>query len=117
MSNEQIVYIQDLRTDLALDFQRKLEEVISKNTKKDRYYILAIARQLHTGQVETRFIISPARPPKLIGTICYYVDNKAGKVERLWILPYDIPVPDDGKGNLIEEVAQSAEGMPIIYGG
>ena len=67
--------------------------------------------------VKTTLMIFNSLPVdmRLLGTICYYVDARAGTIDRKWILPLDIPRPG---GIITNETAvpvlESAQGMPIL---
>ena len=63
-------------------------------------------------------VLEPYQVPNvpLISNILMKVDNKTGIIERLYTLPPDIPIVDDGNSVESESVAKSAVGMPIVYG-
>lgn len=57
----------------------------------------------------------PAVP--LLGNILLRVSNRSGEVRRIYALPPDRPIIDDGPALDSETVARCAKGMPIAYGG
>ena len=119
--------IGDLRTELARDLRQQLEKVINKNKRKSRYYILATAHQIERGVVETKLVLTRQKPPKMLGTICWHVDNRKGYLQRLWVLPWDIPRPaetisDEPVSKQHPEIEstdqgiiESAQDVPIIH--
>ncbi len=64
-------------------------------------------------------VLEPWQVPKvpLIANILMKVDNMKGLIERIYVLPPDIPIVDMGTGVDSETVARCAKGMPIVYGG
>jgi hypothetical protein len=63
-------------------------------------------------------VLEPFQVPNvpLIANILMKVDNKAGTIERVYALPPDIPIVDDGKSVENESVIRDSQGMPIVYG-
>ena len=112
----------DVRDQMALDLQRMVDGII-RTRKDDRpYYILVHGRPASPGSNEilTKIIITYQEPPKLQATLCYRVDNREGIVERLWVLPLDIPRTDlvhnqGDHGEIVEEVYRSAQGQLILH--
>jgi hypothetical protein len=119
------IQIGEMRNQLALDLRRTLEHIINEHKKLDNYYVLAIARPGEK-RVETKIVLMLHRPPKLIGTICWHVDNRKGKLMRLWVLPYDWKWPEFVEGELLTNenhpeiesidkgILESMGDMPII---
>ncbi len=63
-------------------------------------------------------ILEPYQVPNvpLIANILMKVDNKTGIIERMYALPPDIPVVEDGNSIECESVIRDAKGMPIVHG-
>ncbi len=63
-------------------------------------------------------VLEPWQVPKvpLIANILMKVDNKTGIIERMYALPPDIPVVEDGNSIECESVIRDAKGMPIVHG-
>ena len=64
-------------------------------------------------------ILEPYQVPNvpLIANILMKVDNKTGIIERMYALPPDIPVVEDGNASVeCESVIRDAQGMPIFSG-
>ena len=56
------------------------------------------------------------RTARIIGTKCYKINNRKGKIERLWSLPLDIPRdPSIVTDETIDEVAKSSRNLPIVH--
>lgn len=51
-------------------------------------------------------------PPKAVGTMCFYVDYKECKGERLWVLPQDLPF-ETADGDAVDSINQYTGGMII----
>ena len=53
---------------------------------------------------------------KILGTCCFKVYNKIGKVDCLWVCPHDRPgIENFEVAGTNEVLAKSADGMPIVY--
>jgi len=50
---------------------------------------------------------------RILGMMCYKVDNQLGQLTRLWILPQDVP-QTEGRVDEDEVVKEILEGFPII---
>lgn len=124
------------------DLYSTLERFVNKYAYLHRdYYILVIVRNNYQGpapfknadnqpNVETtdmeipnrlihNRIVGPMfRPPlvRQLGTMLWKVNNRQGHVELVYSLPQDIPtLQEDSNGQVIEKVAQSAQGIPLIW--
>lgn len=107
--------IGDLREQLARDTLSNLEKVINANKHRERYYLLVYAGNFGKN-IKTTIMISDKEPPKLLGTICLKVDNVKGRIDRLWILPYDIPKDDGDLSDVgVEEIFKSVQGIPLKF--
>ena len=107
--------IGDLREQLARDTLLNLEKVINTNKRREKYYLLVHAGNFGKN-IKTTIMISDKEPPKLLGTICLKVDNVKGRIDRLWVLPYDIPKDDGDLSDVgIEEVFKSVQGIPLKH--
>jgi len=119
-----MIALGDLSLDATRHSKKIIESILNRNQKlREVYYILMAMQAPHEGQLlfvpddkpKVLFKTMLKRPPKMLSTACWRVDNKAGKLELLWCLPLDCPVPDEflekDKGN--DFVAKSAEGIDI----
>jgi len=110
------VEIGEFRDNLARDLQQSLQRIIDRFSKKDSYWLLVYATSIENN-VQTKIMRLSQCPPRMLGTMCYYVDNKKCQLKRLWVLPLDIPRdPDtiDFESGL-EEIAKSAGAEVIVY--
>jgi hypothetical protein len=124
---EQGIVIGDLRNEMGRDMLRVVEQVINQRIKEDSYYLLIYAHHdrqyakgdpLHRKVIKTTVMYSDVLPErfKIMGTICFHVDNRAGRVEREWILPLDIPRPEILMGDGVsKDVHDSVVGERIIH--
>lgn len=106
----------EFRNQLALDLQSNLEKTVNRYQKRPPYWLLVYAAILDD-VVYTKILRLSQCPPKMLGTMCYYVDNKEGQLKRLWVLPLDIP-RDPGVIDLesgLEEIAKSADADVLVY--
>jgi len=107
----------ELRSYAALDLQRNIERVIEQHQKGPNYWILVYADLIGETQIVTKIMRLTQKPPKMIGTICYRVDNRKGQMWREWLLPLDIPRDDEviSLEEGLEEIAKFAQNVPIVY--
>lgn len=105
-----------VRQGMSEDFRNTLTEIVIKNQRQaSPYWILAHTKPSPMDKtiVKTTFTLLSECPYKMLGTMCFYVDNQKGMMERLWVLPLDAPgVPC---GEIVPEVADAAKGMPILH--
>lgn len=108
-------------TGLGEDFERGLAKCVQENGHiREPYWILFHAHWQQDHSV-LNMVFSPrsGKPPRMLNTICYRVDNVAGRLDNEWTLPADAPaavVP--GKGDrdseVCVEVAEQSVGMPLV---
>lgn len=106
--------------DAAFAMEEALRQVVEYITARKghlrRYYILIHAKTHDTDQIISKVIILHTRPPKMLGTVCYEVDNRMGTQRRLWVLPLDIAIDPrlmDPERPVPQVVRESARGMLI----
>lgn len=94
-----------------------VEYIVNRKPHLRRYYILIHAKTFDTDTIFTKVVILHHRPPKLLGTVCYEIDNRAGTQRRLWVLPLDFPVLDCllTDKQVPEAILKSAKGMLILH--
>ena len=116
-SGDSVLFLGDAREELARELLAILEKVISARSGREAYYILVHSRKhpFMQGVLRTVITILDAQPPKMLGTVCFRVDNRAGRAERLWVLPLDIPrsaalVTSEWAPSVADDVV----GIPII---
>jgi hypothetical protein len=112
------VVIGDLRQELARDLERALYALVCANKHRDFYYVTAHARQdrLRPGIFKTTLMLTSVPPPMMLATACYFVDNRLGKIEKLWVLPLDTPrAVETVSGEFVPEICEAAKRMPIVY--
>lgn len=90
------IEIGELRNQLSLDLQQRVQEIVDKKQNDPNYYLMVFAKPdpLNKNQINTKiFTMYKDRLPgvPLLGTICVYVNNEQGRIEPMWCLPLDIP--------------------------
>ena len=131
------IQIGELRGEFSFDIRKRIEEVIDRfQHKKNPYYMLIysedgldvfpadapsvrgfLSKQGKLMEVDgkrvirTRIMVMDTEPERILGTMCYKVDNQRGQLLRLWVLPQDIPeldrvVDEDG---VVREVLEDAQ--------
>lgn len=108
------ILIGDVRMAMEEGLRNTIELIL--NTKKHlrEYWILVHAKQECDSVMASKVVILPYEPPRMLGTVCYYINNRIGYYRQLWVLPLDMPVRIElEKPN--EAVWNSSQGMPIIH--
>ena len=110
------IEIGELRDCLSLDLQEQAAAIIEKKKNDPNYYMLGFSDVdiLDSNRVNTKIFTLPEsyQPPQMLGTFCVYVDNRAGRIKPLWLLPLDIPTRDvTDKDKTEDEAAQSGKRM------
>ena len=110
------VEIGEFRDNLSRDLSHSLSRVIDRFAKEKSYWILVYATT-YGNDVQTKIIRLSTCPPRMLGTMCYYVDNKKCQLTRLWVLPLDIPRDPDTVDleTGLKEIAKSARAQVIVY--
>ena len=100
------------------EFKKGFEETIAKNKhRREPYYILFHA-DWYANDTQMKAIFSPRdrRPPVMLNTMCWRIDNKNGSVTELWVLPKDAPVdPSIPLGDCDEGLIKIAKHFPLFY--
>jgi len=105
----------DMRQELGQDLMRTIEKVISEKEHLSQYYMLIVAKN-YGKDIKTTIMTMLQMPPKMLGSMCYSINNKRGTLKRLWILPLNFTMPEGlvDAGEPIKEIIESAKGMPIV---
>jgi hypothetical protein len=99
-----------IRSDMEREHRDMIEKIIAAKRDLDEYYILVHTNTHGTHDIFSKFITTNERPPTLIGTICYHVNNEEGKLTRKWCLPFDIELPEGVMDDKAEEgIAKDAK--------
>jgi len=111
------IVIGDLRDEMARDMLRAVESAVNKHQRKPKMWILVHAKAQTSQKIKTTVMVFEKLPPKQLGTICFFINNRSGEVRLEWVLPLDIPRPDGLVSDTgTRRVAEDAKGMPVIYG-
>lgn len=100
------------------EMEKGLKAAIAKNEhRREPYYILFTADWYKNGE-ELRTTFSPRdkKPPMMLNTICWKIDNKSGRCEEMWVLPKDAPIQQVETDGFNEQIGLDGKKMPLIYG-
>ena len=63
-----------------------------KQKDKDEYYILKHSNWTGNGldTLKSTYILKSTKPPKMLGTVLWHVNNKKGTIDKIWELPLDV---------------------------
>ncbi|HEG42468.1 MAG TPA: hypothetical protein ENH94_00310 [Phycisphaerales bacterium] len=139
-----LVEIGELREQVGKDMVITLRTIINRMSKHSEIYWILVHSSWDKGPMpstptnrqhihpetfkvkpenvlRTNLIIMPVKPTHvLVGTLCFEVDNKRGKLDLLWNLPMDAPRPpgiEMEQDSEYESVFRSAKNSGVIaYG-
>lgn len=102
---------------MCAEFQEGLEECIAQNEhRREPYWILFHASwKADNTQLHNVFSPRDTKPPKMLATMCFKINNRKGTCKTEWILPPDAPTQVTPKEPVCEVIAEGAMDMPIIY--
>ena len=115
------VLVGDVRDEMGKDMLRAVEKAVLKNQSRNKPYKILIHANVRRGlsnAIKTTVMVFKrnAKIPKMLGTICYEIDNRKGTIDRKWILPLDIPRSSGIiTGDSVQDIAEDAKGMPILH--
>ena len=107
----------ELSSAMALDLQKKIEDVVNTNKDIDHYFILVTLGMEEGALRNTLFILPPYKARMLLATplkatMMFEVDNKKGFAKWVWCLPKDMPGQGDYHGGN-EFVHDCSQYVPI----
>ena len=90
-------------------------KAIDDNQRKKQYFLLAASRidPMQPKIIRTKIILSSVRLPEMLGTMCWHINNKKGRVKLLWMLPLDRPKIIIPRGEFVPEIARQARGLGL----
>ena len=103
---------------MAKEMEKGLAKCMQDNLhRREPYYIRYSGNWYKNGtKYQDTFTPFGFKPTRLLNTICWLVDNKAGHLEELWVLPIDAPIENFGEtGKFDETLVKSSQGIPILY--
>lgn len=86
-------FAQSLLTDTI---HKAIEKAKIDKPNLKQYYIFITSKldAFNPGVIRQALKISNVKPPKLINSMCFYVDTDKGKLECEWVLPIDTNAND-----------------------
>lgn len=117
MKNSGKLLVGDARAEMGKEMLRTLAGVVeARQLCRKPYYVLIYSRRdrFTPKVINTKIIVSAEVPGKMLGTICFLVDNVAGRISRKWALPLDLPIEVSGDGTLAPSVLCDVRGLPIL---
>jgi len=90
--------------------------ILDKKRRDPNYYILVHSKAIGSEIKTTAMCLRQPPPERMLGTMCFKVDNELCRCDRIWNLPLDVPIDESliQAGVVDLEVANSAKGLPII---
>lgn len=113
---EKTIYLGDLRKDFTRSLLVSLEKIIEKRQNQESYYLWVHSRfdAVNKNGIKTVVMVLPTCPPKQLGTMCFYVDNRAGRFEKKWVLPLDrAMLAGLTDGPPVAGIKKDAKDMPV----
>lgn len=108
--------IGDVRWGMEEQLRGTIEHILNTKSNYRQYWILIHAKFEGGNIFSSKVVILPYEPPKMLGTVCFYVNNRVGYYRQLWALPLDCP----NSGQIVfdnpnVDILQSIKDMPIIH--
>lgn len=101
----------EIREQMEANEAVQLENIVNSNFKKDSYYIFKHSNWdgNFSNVMKSVYMLRSTKPPKMLGSVLWYVDNKEGSISRIWELPFDVDVPTEflDPGAPQEHIAES----------
>lgn len=99
------------------EFEKGFEACIAKNKhRREPYYILFTADWYKNGEeLRTVFSARDRKPPMMLNTMCWWIDNKSGRAEELWVLPKDAPIQPVKTGEVNESILKAVKNISLFY--
>ena len=105
----------DVRSALEENEAKQLEGIIEKNKSKQSYYVFKHTNWTGNGMdtLKSTYMLMSKKPPKMLGTILWLVDNVKGSLTKIWELPLDLDLDPSllGSGTGQETVFDSMKGV------
>lgn len=106
---------------MTQNFEHGFERAIAKyKHRREPYYLLYTADWYSQGsELRDVFRAFGRKPPRLLNSMCWLINNKTGECKQMWVLPKDAPIQEGIQFEALpdETILKSADGIPIIYGG
>lgn len=113
----------DVRTALEENEARMLEMIMArpKQKKIPKYWILKHSNWTNHDMYEMKstYMIRSSKPPKMLGTVLWKVDNNAGTITKVWELPLDVEcfreyLDPHNPQEIVHHSAQDVKGAIVI---
>lgn len=81
----------DVRSALEQGEAEQLQRILDKNRSKDSYYIFKHSNWTNhdCNEMKSTYMLMSRKPPKMLGTVLWLVDNTKGTITKEWELPFD----------------------------
>ena len=112
------IEIGELLPSMCEQLQNGFDECVRKNEHREEPYYILFNADWYANGTQLRCVFSPreVKPPLMLNTICWRVDNKKGSVEELWVLPKDAPIePGVEFEGVDDSIIKVAQHLPIFY--
>ena len=105
---------------IGQQWQDEFRKCIDKNRhRREAYYVLSTGNWC-ANNTQFRLNLTPMDfiPPIMLNTMLHKVDNKSGRIEEVWVLPFDDPDgvydPSVPLGPVDEGLIKIAKDLPLI---
>lgn len=113
-----MIQIGELLPSMTDEFQKGFRKCIAENKHRREPYYILVTGDWYANNTQFRLVFSPrdTRPPVMLNTMLWKVDNKSGRIKEIWVLPKDAPVdPSIPLGPVDEGLIKIAKYLPLIY--
>ena len=104
--------------DMTKMFQEGFTKCLAENKHRREPYYILVTGSWYADYTQFRLTYSPrdTKPPKMLNTMLWRVDNVSGEVREIWVLPADAPVgPTVPLGDVDEGLIKIAKDFTLFY--
>lgn len=99
-------------------FQKEFRKCMDNNMHRREPYYIFVTGDWYANDTQFKLTITPMdfKPPVMLNTMLWRVDNKKGSIDEVWVLPKDAPVgPEVPLGEVDEGLMKIAKHFPLYY--
>lgn len=74
-------------------FQKDFRKCMDQNKHRREPYFILVTGNWYANYTQLKLTYTPMdfKPPMMLNTMLWRIDNKAGRIEEIWVLPFDDP--------------------------
>ena len=105
--------------DMEQKFRDAFRECMAENKHRREKYFILVTGDWYGNDTQFKMTFTPMESPPpvpLLNTMLWLIDNKAGSIKEIWVLPKDAPVgPGIELSKPVEGLIKIAPHLPLVY--